>query len=303
MHDTSHTGSSDAAHGQTVSHDTRAVASQRSTFIWTAGIAALVAFAALFASSSPSRAAVAHGKQAGSKPTIVLVHGAWADGSSWSSVTARLQNDGYTVDVPPNPLQSLSGDSASLGSFLSTISGPIVLVGHSYGGAVITNAATGNANVKALVYVDAYIPDQGQTIEQLTGAGSCFAVKDLSTVFNFVPIPGAPSEDVDTYVKPNVFPGCFANGLPAKEGAVLAASQRPLATAALTEPSGVPAWKTIPSWALVGLDDHVIPPASQTAMAKNANATITDIHAPHLSMISDPAAVTSVIEHAAQATS
>jgi pimeloyl-ACP methyl ester carboxylesterase len=308
MHDTTPPiGSSDAARGCNVRHDTRAVALQRSAFIWSVGVAALVAlaalFASLFASSSSARAGATYGKQAGAKPTIVLVHGAWADGSSWRGVTKRLQSDGYTVDVPANPLRSLSGDATYLASFLSTISGPIVLVGHSYGGAVITNAATANANVKALVYIDAYIPDQGQTLVSLTGAGSCFAVKDLTTVFNFVPIPGAPVDDVDTYVKPSVFPGCFANGLPAREGAVLAVSQRPLATAALNDPSGVPAWETIPSWALIGLDDHVIPPASQTAMAKNANATITDIHAPHLSMISDPAAVRSVIEHAAQATS
>jgi pimeloyl-ACP methyl ester carboxylesterase len=239
--------------------------------------------------------------EAQSRPSCSCT-GAWADGSSWSSVTERLQRDGYTVAVPPNPLRSLSGDSAYVASFLSTISGPIVLAGHSYGGAVITNAATGDANVKALVYVDAYIPDQGQSLVQLTGAGSCFAVQDLTQVFNFVP-PGAPPQDLDLYVKPSVFPGCFANGLPAKEGAVLAAEQRPITAAALNDASGVPAWKTIPSWAVVGLDDHVIPPAGQLAMANNAGAKITEIRAPHLSMISDPAAVTKVIEQAAKATS
>jgi pimeloyl-ACP methyl ester carboxylesterase len=290
MHDTTHIESRDAL----------AIALERRVFGWTAGIAALVACAALFTGSASAQAG---GKATSAKPTIVLVHGAWADGSSWGLVAQRLQAAGYTVDVPSNPLRNLSGDSANLASFLGTISGPIVLVGHSYGGAVITNAATGNKNVKALVYVDAYIPDKGQTLVKLTGAGSCFAVKNLSTVFNFVPIPGAPSEDVDTYVKQSVFPGCFANGLPAGEGAVLAASQRPLTTAALNDPSGAPAWKTIPSWAVVGLNDHVIPPAGQEAMAKHAKAKITTIHAPHLSMLSDPAAVTTVIEHAAQATS
>ena len=282
---------------------TPTVALRKRTVSLAAGIAAVVALAALFASSSSARAVEGQGRKAHVKPTIVLVHGAWADGSSWSSVARRLQRDGYTVAVPPNPLRGLSSDAADLASFLGTISGPVVLAGHSYGGAVITNAATGNGAVKALVYVDAYIPDQGQSLVQLTGAGSCFAVKDLTTVFNFVPIPGAPAEDVDTYVKPSVLPGCFANGLPAKEGAVLAATQRPLATAALGEPSGAPAWKTIRSWALVGLDDHVIPPAGQLAMAHNAGAKVTEIHAPHLSMVSDPAAVTKVIEHAAKATS
>ena len=283
-------------------HYTQTVALRRHAVTWAVGIAGVVALAALFASSSPARAVAAQRKKEPAKPTIVLVHGAWADGSSWSTVARRLQRHGYTVAVPPNPLRSLSSDSTYLASFLSTISGPVVLAGHSYGGAVITNAATGNAHVKALVYVDAYIPDQGQSIVQLTGAGSCFAVKDLTTVFNFVPIPGAPAEDVDTYVKPGVFPRCFANGLPAQEGAVLAATQRPLATAALNEPSGAPAWKTIRSWALVGIDDHVIPRAGQLTMAHNAGAKITEIHAPHLSMISDPAAVSNVIEQAAKAT-
>jgi pimeloyl-ACP methyl ester carboxylesterase len=282
--------------------NTLAVALRKHAVTWTAGIGAVLAIAALFASSSSARADAAKSKNAPPKPTIVLVHGAWADGSSWNGVTERLQADGYTVAVPANPLRSLSGDSTYLASFLSTISGPIVLAGHSYGGAVITNAATGNANVKALVYVDAYIPDQGQSLVDLTGPGSCFYVQDLHQVFNFVPLP-APSTDADVYVKPELFPGCFANDLPPKEGAVLAAEQRPITGEALNEASGVPAWKTIPSWAVVGLDDHVIPPAGQLAMANNAGAEITEIRAPHLSMLSDPAAVTKVIEQAAKATS
>jgi pimeloyl-ACP methyl ester carboxylesterase len=284
-------------------HNTLTLALRKHAVPWTAGIAAVLAVAALLTSSSSARAGSAQSKKADApaKPTIVLVHGAWADGSSWNRVTKRLQADGYTVAVPPNPLRSLSGDSTYLASFLSTISGPIVLAGHSYGGAVITNAATGNANVKALVYVDAYIPDQGQSLVDRTGPGSCFYVQDLGQVFNFLPIPGAPSDERDVYVKPDVFPGCFANGLPAKEGAVLAAEQRPITNEALNESSGVPAWKTIPSWAVVGLDDHVIPPDGQLAMANNAGAQITEIHAPHLSMLSDPAAVTKVIEQAAKA--
>jgi pimeloyl-ACP methyl ester carboxylesterase len=215
-------------------------------------LAAVLAIAGVLIASSqagPAHAATARTAHAsvradatGPKPTIVLVHGAWADSGSWNAVTRILQHDGYTVDAPPNPLQGLSYDSATIAGFLHGISGPIVLVGHSYGGAVITDAATGDSQVKALVYVDAYLPAQGQDIEQLTGAGSCFAVADLSTVFNFVPFPGAPSGVYDAYVKPSVFPGCFANGLPAREGAVLAATQRPLATNALTDQSGVPAW-------------------------------------------------------------
>ncbi len=261
-------------------------------------VASLFAATAQIASASPSRAAT------GPKPTIVLEHGAWADSGSWNGVVQRLQHDGYKVYAPPDPLQGLAYDTATLKDFLGTIPGPIVLVGHSYGGMVITNAATGNKNVKALVYDDAFIPAKGDTAGSLSGArpGSCLAVANPATVFNLVPFPGAPKGVVDAYVKPSVFPGCFANGLPASEGAVLAATQRPLATSVLTDKSGVPAWKTIPSWAIVGTADHVIPPAEQLFMAKRAGAHITEVHAPHLSMISNPEVVTETIIAAAQAT-
>jgi pimeloyl-ACP methyl ester carboxylesterase len=241
-----------------------------------------------------------------SKPSIVLVHGAWADSGSWDAVVLRLQNAGYTVYVPPNPLRGLSYDSESIADFIAPIEGPIegpiVLVGHSYGGAVITNAATGNSQVKALVYVDAFIPSEGDTISGLIhDPSSCFAVSDLRTVFDFVAFPGAPSGVYDAYVKQSVFPGCFANGLPASEGKVLAATQRPLATSALVDQSGAPAWETIPSWAVIGTDDHVIPEADQLSMANNAGAHITKVDAPHLSMISDPDVVARVIIRAARA--
>ena len=239
------------------------------------------------------------------KPTIVLVHGAWADSGSWNAVTALLQRAGYTVYAPPNPLRGLTYDTATIADFLHmhTITGPIVLVGHSYGGEVITNAATGDSQVKALVYDDAYLPAQGEDLADLTTTGSCFAVPDYSAVFNFVPFPGAPAGVADSYVIPSVFPGCFANGLPASVGAVLAATQRPLASSTFTDQSGVPAWKTIPSWDVIGLNDKVVTPAEQLFMAKRAHAHITEINAPHLSMISNPGVVASVIIQAAQATS
>jgi pimeloyl-ACP methyl ester carboxylesterase len=243
----------------------------------------------------------------GPRPTIVLEHGAWADASSWDAVIRQLQRAGYTVDAPPNPLRGLAYDSATLADFLKTISGPIVLAGHSYGGMVITNAATGNPNVKALVYVDAYIPAQGDTAFGLTGAqpGSCLA---SANAFIGVPYPGAPAKDFDTYLKtgPDLpYPGfaqCFANGLPASTAAVLAATQQPIAYSAGSDPSGVPAWLTIPSWSLIGTADHVIPPAEQMFMSKRAGAHITEVDAGHLSLISDPGAVTSVIITAALAT-
>ncbi len=238
--------------------------------------------------------------------TIVLVHGAWADGSSWSGVTARLQADGYTVHVPPNPLRGLASDAAYIAGFLKSISGPIVLVAHSYGGAVITNAATGNPNVKALVYIDGFAPDEGETGFQLLGmppppghSASC-VTDDPSTVFNTVPYPGAQNGDVDLYIKPERFPSCFANTLAAKQAAVLAASQRPITYSAGAEPSGVPAWKTIPSWYLVGTKDNVIPPYLQLFMAQRAKAQIVQVEAPHPSMISHAEPAAALIEQAAQ---
>jgi pimeloyl-ACP methyl ester carboxylesterase len=237
------------------------------------------------------------------KPTIVLEHGAWADASSWSGVIERLQGRGFTVLAPPNPLRSGALDSAYLALFLRTISGPIVLVGHSYGGFVITNAATGNPAVKALVYVDAFIPDVGENLLQHT-AGSCLG-GDPTKTFNVVPSAGA----VDLYVK-NVpdppFPGladCFANGLSPQAAALVGAVQRPISANALLEPSGPPAWRTIPSWSLVGTADRVILPAEQESMSKRARAHIVNADAGHLSLISRPDAVTDLIAAAAAATS
>jgi pimeloyl-ACP methyl ester carboxylesterase len=224
--------------------------------------------------------------------------------SSWNSVISELQHRGFAVYAPPNPLRGLPQDSAYLHQFLTqnaALQGqPVVLVGHSYGGAVVTNAAVGASGVKALVYVDAFIPDEGDTIGGLASAepGSCLD----NQAFNPVPYPGAPSGDVDLYIKPDLVPGCFATGLPASQAAVIAATQRPLTASAFTEPSGPPAWKTIPSWAVIGTGDRVIPPAELTFMAKRAGAHITDVNAGHLSLVSEPSVVTHVILQAVQAT-
>jgi len=260
-------------------------------------------------SASPARAsagAAAAGAGHSAKPVIVLEHGAWADASSWNSVISLLQRSGFTVYAPPNPLRGLPQDSASLHQFLTQNAAlhgqPIVLVGHSYGGAVITNAAVGVPAVRALVYVDAFIPDQGDTIGFLAAQtpGSCLG--DPAADFNPVPYLGAPSGDVDLYIKPNLVPGCFATGLPASQAAVIATTQRPLTASAFAEPSGPPAWKTIPSWAVIGTADQVIPPAELTLMAKRAGARITDVNAGHLSLISEPSVVTRVIRQAVHAT-
>jgi pimeloyl-ACP methyl ester carboxylesterase len=254
-----------------------------------------------FSQVASARAARAAAANDSPKPRIVLLHGAWADTSSWDGVIRRLQADGYTVYAPPDPLQGLPYDTAYLADFLHTIPGPIVLVGHSYGGAVITNAATGNPQVKALVYVDAFVPAQGQSLAQLLAShpGSCAVPANLKVV----PFPGAPSGVGDAYIKQSVFPSCMADGLPATEAHVLAVTQLPIATIALTQKSGVPAWKTIPSWAVVGTADHAIPLPLQLAMAHRAHAHITKVDAPHLSMISSPRTVTNVILQAVRATS
>jgi pimeloyl-ACP methyl ester carboxylesterase len=236
------------------------------------------------------------------RPTIVLVHGDWADASSWTSVIERLQRKGFTVVAPPNLLRGPVTDAPYLASYLESISGPIVLVAHSYGGFVATNAATGNDNVEALVYIDAFAPDEGETAGELVERGhSCVD----NSALNLVPFDGG----VDLYLRWEAhesYPGfteCFANGVVPKEAAVLAAQQRPAAPPQFTEPSGPPAWKTIPSWSLIGTEDHVIPLALQEEMSGRAGAHITRLKAGHLSLISHPSDVTKVILAAVDATS
>jgi pimeloyl-ACP methyl ester carboxylesterase len=243
----------------------------------------------------------AHTAPQGSRPTVVLVHGAWADSSSWDGVVARLQSAGYPVDVFPTPLRGLASDSGYLRDYLSAVSGPIVLVGHSYGGAVITDAATGNAQVKELVYIDAFAPDQGQAVAPLAGPTSVVANPDPTKVFSFVP---ATSSNPDVYVLPSVFVSSVANDIPAQRARVLAASQRPISAGALTELLlTAPAWKTIPSWYEIGTIDKIITPAAQLAMATTAHAHIIEVRSSHLPMISQPSSVARTIETASAAIS
>lgn len=263
-------------------------------------IAAVPALVAALLTLGAGRPAGAR-SQAEERPTIVLVHGDWADGSSWTRVIERLQERGFTVVAPPNLLRGPATDAPYLASYLQSISGPIVLVAHSYGGFVATNAATGNPNIKALVYIDAFMPDEGETAGGLVaGSGSCVDESAL----NAVPFDGG----VDLYLRWEAnppYPGfaeCFANGVAPGEAAVLAAAQRPAGAAQFTEPSGPPAWKTIPSWSLIGTLDNVIPPALQEEMSSRAGAEITRVKVGHLSLITRPAAVTKVILSAVDAT-
>jgi pimeloyl-ACP methyl ester carboxylesterase len=234
------------------------------------------------------------------KPTIVLVHGAWADASSWNGEVDRLQRDGYVVRAIDNPLRGLAGDAEEVRDFLSTIRGPIVLVGHSYGGAVITNAAAGNPNVKALVYVDAAAPDVGETTGQLSGKTSALS-GDPATLFDSVPYAGAPAGGVQLYLKENIFLHSFAPDLPAPTADKLWATQRPAATAAFDTPSSAAAWKTIPSWYVIGMSDQIITPESELAMAHRAHSHVMEVPGgSHLTLISHPVAVTRQILAAAR---
>ncbi|GAA0583259.1 alpha/beta hydrolase [Kribbella sandramycini] len=229
---------------------------------------------------------------------VVLVHGAWADASSWSGVVQPLRDDGFTVRAIANPLRSLSGDAAAVRAFLATLAGPIVLAGHSYGGAVITNAATGLPNVEALVYVNAFAPDAGQAATQLAGPESALSV-DPTTIFDFVPAALPPTRETELYLKPETVFESFATGLDDDGKALVAATQRAATLGALNEPSGEPAWRTIPSWYLVGTEDRIIPPDAQQAMAKYAGAEVTEYAAGHVGLITHPGDVVQIIRRAA----
>ncbi|QEO15586.1 alpha/beta hydrolase [Agromyces intestinalis] len=238
-------------------------------------------------------------------PTIVLVHGAWADASSWNAVTRALQAQGYPVLAPPNLLRGLSDDAAYIASFLAQrTSGPVVLVGHSYGGAVITNAATSAQNVRALVYVNAFIPDEGETVVQiLDGSGSALAVADPTTVFDIAGYPGAPEGAAEVFLKPEVVHESFAPDLDEATRSTIAAGQRPASLVANVTPSGPPAWRSLPSWAVIGVDDRVIPVAVLRRLAERAGSTVTELPGSHVSMVSHPEATIDAILAAAAATS
>ena len=235
----------------------------------------------------------------GPKPTVVLVHGAFADASGWSAVARRLTADGYPVYAPANPLRGLQGDTDYLKSFLATIKGPIVLVGHSYGGAVISNAATGNPQVKGLVYVAAYALDQGETVDAANKLGGHPEESLLLANVEPRPYPGAPKGDADIYIKVSSFPKVFAADLPLRKARFMAIAQRPAAYFSLGTPSGVPAWKTIPSWYVVASQDKAIPPTAESYMAKRAKARTITVKSSHVAMMSHPGAVTKVIKAAA----
>jgi pimeloyl-ACP methyl ester carboxylesterase len=269
--------------------------SHRRSLLAAAVVVGSLAVAAPIASASTAT----HGTPTTAKPTIVLVHGAWADPSSFGPVTKLLQKDGYTVLNEPNPLRGLSSDAAYLDAFIDQrTTGPVILVGHSYGGAVITNIVN-EPRVKALVYVDAFAPQKGQSVLALTA--SVPGAPDPSLIFDTLSIPGAPKADYDIYFKSSLFPSVFANGLPTAQANELAVSQSPVTSYALGEQSGTPAFATRPSWYVLGTEDKVIAPSLELQMATAAHSRIVRVASGHLSMLTHPGLVTNVIEHAADA--
>jgi pimeloyl-ACP methyl ester carboxylesterase len=251
-------------------------------------LAALCAAAAFLISPNATQAQTT----ANAKPTIVLVHGAWADASSFGAVITKLQAAGYTVCAPPNELRSLASDARVISTFVKTIHGAVVLVGHSYGGAVISVASVGNPNVKALVYVDAFAPDAGESPLSLLSTYPS-PPKDF-----FVPVSFAGGADV--YIAHKYYGKVFAQDVPEAEAAAMAAEQRPISAAALSEKAPAnEGWKTIPSWYVVGDDDLVIPPPLQIRMAERAKAHVSHTHGSHPSMIEHSDATVAAIEAAA----
>lgn len=232
------------------------------------------------------------------KPTIVLVHGAFADASSWNGVVERLEHRGYTVIAPANPLRGLYNDSTYIASVLDSIKGPIVLAGHSYGGAVISSAAAGNPRVKSLVYVSALMPDVGESGMSL---GARFP-SEIGTATRSVPYrAGGGAVGTDLYLKPDRLHRVFAADLPESTARVLAATQRPVATTAFSEKAKVAAWKHIPSWFLVAKQDKTVNPDQERFEAKRAGSHTVEIDSSHVAMISHPEAVTDLVLRAATA--
>ncbi|MFE2385573.1 alpha/beta fold hydrolase [Streptomyces misionensis] len=226
-------------------------------------------------------------------PTVVLIHGAFADASSWSGVVERLLRQGHRVLAPALPLRGLASDAAYIRSVLDSVTGPIVLVGHSYGGAVISQAAAGARQVEALVYIAAFVPEVGESALQLTDRfpGSTLG---QATVTRYYPLPDS-GQGAELVIRKDLFREQFAAGVPVETAHVMAAGQRPITLAALQEPATAAAWRDIPSWYLVASEDRNIPPAAERWMAERAGARTVTVRAPHAVSVTDPVPVTDLI--------
>jgi pimeloyl-ACP methyl ester carboxylesterase len=226
--------------------------------------------------------------------TVVLVHGAFADGSSWNGVIERLQQQGQTVVAPANPLRGLAADSAYIASVVDQIDGPVLLVGHSYGGALISNAGATTANAVGLVFVAAFAPDEGERLLDVEST-SKDSILTSALVQHEYPTGNGTETSVEFAINPELFHDAFAADLPAELTAVAAATQRPTAAAAFTDASGPPAWKTLPSWAVVATGDKGAGTDVIRSMAQRAGADTVEVDGSHVIMISHPDAVTDVI--------
>ncbi|MET0899059.1 MAG: alpha/beta hydrolase [Mycobacterium sp.] len=234
------------------------------------------------------------------RPTVVLVHGAFADSSSWNGVVKSLEADGYPVIAVANPLRGLSTDADYVRSVVDGVPGPVVLAGHSYGGSVMSQAADGLPNVKALVYIASFILEAGESTGELAGK---FPGAELGPALDKVPFPLAGGETADDlYIKQDQFRRVFAADVPEDLTALMAATQRPIAAAALEEPATKTAWKTIPSWNMVTTEDLAIPAESMRFMGERAKSTNVEIEASHAVTVSQPEAVADLINQAADST-
>jgi pimeloyl-ACP methyl ester carboxylesterase len=234
-----------------------------------------------------------------SETTVVLVHGAFADASSWNGVIERLQSEGVPVTAPANPLRGIAADSAYIASVFDQIDGPVLAVGHSYGGAVITNAATEAKNVVGLVYVAAFAPDEGEALGEVE-AGSKDSVLNSALVPRRYPTADGGSA-TEFYIDPAKAREAFAGDLSDQQAALIAAIQRPVSELAFSETNGTPAWKDRPSWAVVATGDRAAGTDVVRSMAERAGATVTEVEGSHVIMVSQPQAVTDVILHAVSA--
>ncbi|WP_409468649.1 alpha/beta fold hydrolase [Streptomyces sp. HC307] len=261
-------------------------------------MATATAAAALLATSVAPASAGKGSSSPGRKPTVVLVHGAFADSTSWNGVVKKLKREGYPVVAAANPLRGLSSDAAYLKDLLAGIDGPVVLAGHSYGGAVISSAAHGADNVKALVYIAAFLPAKGESAAELAAK---FPGSTLGEALRPVPItlPDG-SQGADLYIEQAKFHDQFAADVPENTTELMAVTQRPVTNAALEEGASEPAWKTIPSWVLVATEDLNIPPKTQTYMAERAKAHTVEVRASHAVSVSRPDEVAQLIQKAAR---
>jgi pimeloyl-ACP methyl ester carboxylesterase len=226
--------------------------------------------------------------------TVLLVHGAFADASGWNGVVERLHARGVPVIAPANPLRGITVDSAYITGVLKSVPGPVLAVGHSYGGAVITNAATHADNVVGLVYVAGFAPNEGERLIDAESVSRDSVLNSALLPLQY-PIGQGPETAVEFAIDPAKFHEAFAADLPMEQAAVMAATQRPVAELAFSEPSGMPAWKNLPSWTVVATGDTAAGADVIRSMAERAGAVITEVEGSHVIMMSQPQAVTDVI--------